>query len=38
MSGARNVLGTPLQTCCTNPMTGFYRDGMCNTGAGDYGA
>ncbi len=35
---AHNVLGTPLQTCCTNPLTGFYRDGCCRTGAGDYGA
>ena len=35
---ASNVLGTPLGTCCTAPMTGFYRDGCCNTGAGDMGA
>lgn len=34
---AQNVLGGPLETCCTNPMTGFYRDGMCSTGAGDIG-
>ncbi len=38
MTGARNVLGSPLETCCTSPMTGFYRDGKCNTGAGDFGA
>ncbi|OKH32154.1 hypothetical protein NIES2119_26985 [[Phormidium ambiguum] IAM M-71] len=38
MTGARNVLGEDLQTCCTSPMTGFYRDGKCNTGAGDVGA
>ena len=38
MISAHNVLGQPLQSCCTNPMTGFYRDGLCNTGAGDYGA
>ncbi|MFB2833219.1 DUF2237 family protein [Floridanema evergladense] len=38
MTGARNVLGETLQTCCTSPMTGFYRDGKCNTGAGDVGA
>lgn len=38
MTEARNVLGEPLQTCCTSPMTGFYRDGLCNTGAGDIGA
>ncbi len=38
MATASNVLGTPLEICCTSPMTGFYRDGMCNTGAGDFGA
>ncbi len=35
--GAKNVLGTDLQTCSTDPMTVFYRDGCCNTGAGDVG-
>ncbi|MEM6689923.1 MAG: DUF2237 domain-containing protein [Planctomycetota bacterium] len=34
---AKNVLGRPLATCGTDPMTGFYRDGCCNTGAGDSG-
>ena len=34
---AKNVLGTELQTCSVDPMTGFYRDGCCNTGAGDVG-
>lgn len=38
MGEARNVLNTELQLCCTSPMTGFYRDGKCNTGAGDFGA
>lgn len=38
MTGAKNVLGETLETCCTLPMTGFYRDGKCNTGAGDMGA
>lgn len=38
MTEASNVLGEPLENCCTNPMTGFYRDGKCNTGAGDMGA
>ncbi|MGF1491440.1 MAG: DUF2237 family protein [Microcoleaceae cyanobacterium] len=38
MSTAKNVLGSDLATCCTSPMTGFYRDGVCNTGAGDAGA
>lgn len=37
MGNAQNVLGGPLQTCCTAPMTGFYRDGLCSTGAGDVG-
>lgn len=35
---AKNVLGGPLQTCCNSPMTGFFRDGKCNTGGGDFGA
>lgn len=26
-----------LQTCCTDPLTGFYRDGKCNTGPDDPG-
>lgn len=34
---AKNVLGTDLLPCCTSPMTGFYRDGKCNTGMGDLG-
>ncbi|MGJ3248879.1 MAG: DUF2237 family protein [Elainellaceae cyanobacterium] len=38
MAEASNVLGTTLELCCTSPMTGFYRDGVCNTGAGDFGA
>ncbi len=32
-----NVLGTDLETCGMDPLTGFYRDGCCNTGDGDYG-
>lgn len=32
-----NVLGTDLKSCCTDPMTGFYRDGYCRTGPGDVG-
>ena len=32
-----NVLGGDLQGCCSNPITGFYRDGFCRTGPGDYG-
>lgn len=34
---ARNVLGTPIETCSLDPVTGFYRDGCCNTGADDMG-
>lgn len=34
---AKNVLGGKLETCSTSPMTGFYRDGCCNTGANDSG-
>jgi uncharacterized protein (DUF2237 family) len=37
MGTAKNVLGTDLQPCSTDPMTGFYRDGCCNTGASDMG-
>ena len=37
MAGAKNVLGTDLQPCSFDPLTGFYRDGCCNTGAEDLG-
>ena len=33
----KNVLGQPLETCGQDPMTGFYRDGCCNTGTDDMG-
>ena len=33
-----NVLGTPLEICSTDRMTGFYRDGCCTTGLDDTGA
>ena len=32
-----NVLGEKLLPCCYLPITGFYRDGYCRTGPGDYG-
>ncbi|QHQ35781.1 DUF2237 family protein [Algicella marina] len=32
-----NVLGQPLEQCSTTPMTGFWRDGCCNTGPADAG-
>ena len=34
---ALNVLGEPLAPCSMDPMTGFYRDGCCNTGYEDTG-
>jgi len=33
----RNVLGEALQSCSTDPITGFYRDGCCRTGPEDVG-
>jgi len=37
VSLARNVLGEPLTACCETPITGFFRDGYCNTGPTDVG-
>jgi uncharacterized protein len=34
----RNVLGGDLEPCGMDPVTGFYRDGCCNTGPEDFGA
>ncbi|MBK5912480.1 hypothetical protein CCR85_13385 [Rhodothalassium salexigens] len=36
--GPKNVLGTALQPCGLDPVTGFYRDGCCNTGPEDAGS
>ena len=36
-SGQRNVLGGPLASCSADPVTGFFRDGCCNTGPSDHG-
>jgi uncharacterized protein (DUF2237 family) len=33
-----NVLGEPLEPCSTNPMTGFFRNGQCDTCAQDAGS
>ena len=38
MTEALNVLGEKLEICCTSPMTGFYRDGYCQTGVSDVGS
>lgn len=34
---ATNVLGGPLQPCSLDPLTGFHRNGCCDTGAEDVG-
>lgn len=36
-AGARNVLGGKLETCSLKPLTGFMRDGCCNTTDEDFG-
>lgn len=33
-----NVLGSELESCGTEPLTGFYRDGCCSTGPEDVGS
>jgi hypothetical protein len=38
MEPSRNVLGGPLKPCGTRPLTGFFRDGCCNTGEEDAGS
>ena len=35
--GSKNVLGTALQTCSADPMTGWFRDGCCETQSADRG-
>lgn len=37
MATAKNVLGGALKPCSTAPMTGYYRNGCCDTGSGDMG-
>lgn len=34
----RNVLGGPLESCGTDPLTGWFRDGNCRTGPDDLGS
>lgn len=38
MEPSINVLGGPLQPCSTRPLTGFYRNGCCDTGPDDRGS
>ncbi|NBC24950.1 MAG: DUF2237 family protein [Bacteroidetes bacterium] len=33
----KNVFGEPLQSCCKDPLTGYFRDGYCKTDASDRG-
>ena len=33
-----NVLGEPLEPCSTDPVTGFFRNGACDTCAEDQGS
>jgi uncharacterized protein len=35
---ALNVLGTPLLPCSYDPLTGYFRDGCCNTDESDTGS
>ncbi|MDB2384439.1 DUF2237 domain-containing protein [Endozoicomonas sp.] len=37
ISNQLNVLGEPLEPCCANPATGFFRDGYCRTTESDKG-
>ncbi|MCZ8208636.1 MAG: DUF2237 domain-containing protein [Aquidulcibacter sp.] len=34
---ARNVLGGPLEVCSINPLTGWFRNGCCETEGLDHG-
>jgi uncharacterized protein (DUF2237 family) len=38
MEPQANVEGDPLEVCSLDPVTGFYRDGYCNTGPEDLGS
>jgi uncharacterized protein (DUF2237 family) len=38
MEDSVNVFGEPLADCSTRPMTGFFRDGCCNTSDKDAGS
>ena len=33
----KNVFEEIIEECCSNPITGFYRDGFCNTDDRDVG-
>ena len=33
-----NIFGDEIEACCYDPMTGYFRDGFCNTDEHDYGS
>ena len=37
MDESLNVLGEPLKECCVDPITGFFRNGCCDTSEEDHG-
>lgn len=37
MQPSVNILGGPLEPCSPDPLTGFFRDGCCNTSGEDLG-
>ncbi len=37
MTAQPNVLGDPLEPCSSDPLTGWYRNGCCETGGDDTG-
>ncbi|MBC8050180.1 MAG: DUF2237 domain-containing protein [Chitinophagales bacterium] len=37
-SAQKNVFGEPLSDCSTSPLTGFFRNGCCDTGREDFGS
>ena len=37
-SSQRNLLGQPIESCSTTPMTGFFRTGCCDTDENDLGS
>tara|TARA_B000000460_G_C21505980_1_gene388604 strand:+ start:148 stop:519 length:372 start_codon:yes stop_codon:yes gene_type:complete len=37
MDKQKNILGEEIESCCENPITGFFRDGFCHTDERDEG-
>ena len=37
MTKQTNIFGDSIEVCCSNPVTGFYRDGFCRTDELDRG-